>query len=232
MSGKLLFIGNSITQGKLGLNFVDMIKRRYPNSDCYNKGKGGETLLEITNRLVEALKDDDNQYSVIVIEAGLNDLLLPHIKQKWFFMNVKQVTPVSDFGILLEEKLKTIITLTNAKIVLTTLSCIGETYDSQLNQERRLINEQIVRIGHKFDSYIADVSSIFDGIIVSSNSSSYLLDKPINLLIDYFRSKKSKRADKISAKRNLCLTIDGVHLNSQGAKIYCKVISDILDDLI
>lgn len=232
MNSKILFIGNSITQGKLGINFVDMIKHRYPNFIYYNKGKGGETLLEVIKRLIKTLKDDSDQYSLIVIEGGHNDILLPHIKQKWPFMNVKQVTPVSDIGILLEKMLKTVLTLTNAKIILTTLSCIGETFNSQLNHERRLINEQIKRVGHNCNAYIADVSTIFDNIIVSSSSSSYLINNPLNLLVDYFRSKKPKRADKISIRRNLSLTIDGVHLNSQGAKIYCRVLSEFLDNLV
>ncbi|MHA2399459.1 MAG: SGNH/GDSL hydrolase family protein [Promethearchaeota archaeon] len=229
MSSHLLFIGDSLTQGKLGVNFVNIIKPRYRDLVFHNKGKGGETLLEVSERLIKILKEDKQKFFLIVFEAGINDLLLPHVKQKWPFMNIKSVTPVSQFESLLEERLKTIISLTNAKIIVTTISCIGEIYNSQLNQQRRLINEQIKRVCFKYNLGVADVSSIFDEIILNSNSSGYLLENVLNLVTDYFRSVKSKWADKISSKRNLSLTIDGVHLNSKGAQIYCKEISAILD---
>ncbi len=232
MRYQLLFIGDSLTEGKLGINFVDLIKRRFPDSICHNKGKGGETLQEVTKRLIKILEKDKHKYDLLVIEAGINDLLLPHIKQRWPFMSIKQVTPVSEMGNLLEQRLKTITSLTNAKIVITTLSCIGEIYNSQLNQNRRLINEQIKRVGDKYNTNIVDVSSSFDDIIINSSSSSYLMDNPINLMIDYFRSKKSRWADKISSRRNLSLTIDGGHLNSKGAQIYCEEISKLLDKLL
>jgi hypothetical protein len=147
-------------------------------------------------------------------------------------MRIKRVTPVAQMGFVLDQSLKTIISLTNTKIILTTLSCIGETFNSQLNLKRRLVNDQIKKIGHSYDAYIADVSSSFDDIILNSSSSSYLLDNPVNLVIDYFRSKKSVWADRVSRKRNLRLTIDGGHLNSKGAEIYCREISKILDILL
>ena len=231
MSNNILFIGDSITEGKLGINFVDMIKNKYPDICCHNKGHDGDTLLRITTRLIKILKKDKHKYSTLVIEAGHNDILLPHLKLRWPVMRIKRVTPVYQMGIVLDQKLKTIISLSNAKIILTTLSCIGETFNSQLNQKRRLLNEQIKKMGHRYDAYIADVSSFFDDIILNSNSSSYLLDNPVNLVIDYFRSKKSVWVDEISRKRNLRLTIDGGHLNSKGAKIYFRVISKFLDNI-
>ncbi|NVM19509.1 MAG: SGNH/GDSL hydrolase family protein [Candidatus Lokiarchaeota archaeon] len=231
MSNHILFIGDSITEGKLGISFVDMIKRRFPDIHCHNKGHGGDTLLEIKTRLIKILKEDKYKYSTIVIEAGHNDILLPHLKLRWPVMRIKWVTMVPQIGIVLDQMLKIIISFTNAKIILTTLSCLGEIFGSQLNQKRRLINEQIKVIGYRYNTSIADVGSFFDEIILDSNSSSYLLDNPINIVFDYFRSKKLVWADKISRKRNLWLTIDGGHLNSKGAKIYCREISKILDNI-
>jgi lysophospholipase L1-like esterase len=231
MGNHILFIGDSITEGKLGINFVEMIQRRYPDTLCHNKGHGGDTMQEIATRLIRILKKDKHKYSTIVIEAGLNDILLPHLKLRWPVMRNKWITSVSQIGIVLDQMLKTIISLTNAKIILTTLSCIGELFESPLNQQRRLISEQIKLIGYRYDANIADVGSAFDEIIIKSNSSDYLLDNPVNIVFDYFRSKKLKWADKVSSKRNLKLTIDGGHLNSKGAKIYCEVISKILDNL-
>ncbi len=232
MSNHILFIGDSITEGKLGINFVDMIERKFPNIYCHNEGRGGETLLEINTRLIKILKEDKYKYSTIVIEAGHNDILLPYLTLKWPFLRNNWVTSEAQIGIVLDQMLRSIISLTNANIILTTLSCLGEIFGSQLNQKRRIANDQIKIIGYRYDAYIADVGSIFDEIILNSSSSSYLLDNLVNIMFDYLRSKKSVWADKISGKRNLRLTIDGGHLNTKGAKIYCREISKILDLLL
>lgn len=209
-----------------------MIKRRFPDLLCHNKGHGGDTLREVSFRLLKLLKKGKVNYSVIVIEAGHNDIILPLIKSRWPIWSVNWVTPVSQIGIVLDDMLSSIKSLSNAEIILTTLSCIGEIFDSQLNQQRRLINEQIKLIGYRYETHIADVSSAFDDVIKKSNSSDYIIDNPLNLVIDYFRSKKSIWADKISIKRNLRLTIDGGHLNSKGAEIYYQEISKVFDELL
>jgi hypothetical protein len=147
-------------------------------------------------------------------------------------MSVKWVTPISQIGIVLDDLLSSVKSLTKAKIILTTLSCMGELFESPLNQQRRLINEQIKLISYRYDAIIADVSTAFDDIIKKSNSGDYILDNPVNILLDYFRSRKKKWADKISEKRNLKVTIDGGHLNSKGAEIYCKEISKVLETIL
>jgi lysophospholipase L1-like esterase len=209
-----------------------MIKQRFPNLLCHNRGRGGDTLLEVANRLINILKTGKIEYSIIVIEAGHNDILLPFIKSRWPIMRVNWVTPASQLGVVLDETLSSVKSFSNAEIILTTLSCIGEIFESPLNQQRRLINEQIKLIGHRYDAHIADISSIFDDVIKESKSSEYIMDNPINLVIDYFRSKKSKWANNISEKRNLKLTIDGGHLNSKGAEIYFKEISKIIEEIL
>jgi lysophospholipase L1-like esterase len=229
VNNNILFIGDSITEGKLGISFVDMIKQKYPDIHCHNEGHGGDTLREITTRLIRILKKGKYNYSTIVIEAGHNDILLPHLILRWPVLRNNWLTPVSQIGIVLDHMLKTTISLTDAKIILTTLSCIGEIFGSQLNQQRRLVNDLITLIGYRYDAYIADVSSSFDKIILNSTSSSYLMDNPINIVLDYFKSMKPVWADKISKKRNLKLTIDGGHLNSKGAKIYYREISELLN---
>jgi lysophospholipase L1-like esterase len=229
VNSNILFIGDSLTEGKLGISFVDMIKHKYPGIYCHNEGHGGDTLREIATRLAKILKKDKYNYSTIIIEAGHNDILLPHLILRWPVLRNKWLTSASQFGIVLDQMLKTTISLTDAKIILTTLSCIGEIFGSQLNRERRLVNDLIALIGYRYDAFIADVSSSFDKIILNSNSSSYLMDNPINIVLDYFRSMKPVWADKISKKRNLKLTIDGGHLNSKGAKIYFREISKLLN---
>ena len=49
-----------------------------------------------------------------------------------------------------------------------------------------------------------------------------------SVLFDKRKSKTAERSDRLSKKRSLHLTIDGIHLNSKGAEIYEKHFSSIL----
>ena len=229
MTKKILFIGDSITEGKIGVGYVEIIQQYFPEFQCKNYGRGGDTLSGIFRRLLKILKTNAKNYDIIVIEAGHNDLFLPYVKQKWNFTNIRKVTPLHKIKDFYDNGLRTVSLHTKAKIILTTLSCLGEDINSPINQKRRLVNRQIKEVGHKHKAYIADVSPNFDKILKKSISSYNFVDHPLNLVFDYFRSKRKNWVEKISRKRRLLLTIDGGHLNSKGAIIYAKVISRILD---
>jgi len=223
MTKRILFIGDSITEGKIGTGYVDIIQHKFPEFHCHNYGRGGDTLFGIFTRLFKILKTETERYDIIVIEAGHNDLFLPYVKKKWKFTSVRKVTPLTKLKDLYDNGLRTLSLQSKAKIIITTLSCFGEDLSSPLNQKRRLVNDQIKEVGSKHGAYIADVSTHFDKILRKSIS--------LNIVFDYFRSKRMNKVEKISRKRRLLLTIDGGHLNRKGATIYAREISRILDIL-
>jgi len=231
MTKKILFIGDSITEGKIGIGYVDIIQHYFPEFQCKNYGRGGDTISGIFTRLLKILKTHTENYDIIVIEAGHNDLFLPYVKKKWNFISIRKVTPLNKIKDFYDKGLRTISLHSKAKIIITTLSCLGEDINSPINQKRRLVNAQIKEVGSKHGAYIADVSPFFDKILRKSTSGYNLMDHPLNLLLDYFRSKRMNYVEKISRKRKLMLTIDGGHLNSKGAIIYAKEISRILNTL-
>ena len=229
MTKKILFIGDSITEGKIGVGYVDIIQQKFPEFQCKNYGRGGDTISGIFMRLLKILKTPTEKYDIIIIEAGHNDLFLPYVKIKWNFTSIRKITPINKIKDFYDNGLRAISLHTKAKIIVTTLSCLGEDLNNPINQQRRLVNSQIKEVGSKHGAYIADVSPVFDKILKKSISSYNLLNHPLNLPLDYFRSKRINWVEKISKKRGLLLTIDGGHLNSKGALIYAKEISRILD---
>jgi len=231
MTKRILFIGDSITEGKIGIGYVDIIQHNFPEFQCENYGRGGDTVSGIFTRLLKILKADSDYYDIIIIEAGHNDLFLPYVKMKWKFTSIRKVTPLSKIKDLYDNGLRAVSQHTKAKLIVTTLSCLGEDVSSPINHKRRSVNAQIKEVGSKHGAYIADVSSIFDKILRKSFSSYTLIDHPLNLVFDYFRSKRMNWVEKISRERQLMLTIDGGHLNSKGAIIYAREISRILDML-
>ena len=231
MTKRILFIGDSITEGKIGVGYVDIIQHNFPEFQCKNYGRGGDTVSGVFTRLLKILKTHTEKYDIVVIEAGHNDLFLPYVKMKWKFTSIRKVTPLSKIKDLYDNGLRAVSQHTKAKIIVTTLSCLGEDVSSSINQKRRSVNAQIKEVGAKYGAYVAEVSLFFDKILRKCISSYTLIDHPLNLVLDYFRSKRINGADNISKKRGLVLTIDGGHLNSKGAIIYAREISRIIEML-
>ena len=60
----------------------------------------------------------------------------------------------------------------------------------------------------------------------------YMNTKVMRVMMDVLMYRKASRVDKISKKRGLHLTLDGIHLNSVGAQIVADCYSTIVHDLI
>jgi len=236
MKRKILYVGDSITEGISGVNYVKYIEKELPNYLHINQGLGGDTLLGISNRLMSLLKNEDFNY--IVFEAGHNDIIIPYFEEQGLLlkMTAKKLrargsipTDINNFKELLENKIREIKKLTNAEIILTTLSCIGEVLNSDLNNKRAVINTSIKEVAKKYECKIANVGDAFDAKLRSVDSGDYLLGGFFKLMLfDPIFSRRIKWAEKLSRHRKLYFTIDGVHINGEGAKIYANKIIETL----
>ena len=231
-----LYVGDSITEGISGVNYVKYLESEFPNYIHINQGLGGDTLLGISNRLMSLLKHEDFNY--IVFEAGHNDIIIPYFEEQDLLLKLaaKKLkyrgsipTGITEFKEVLEEKIIDIKALTNANIIITTLSCIGENMNTDLNKKRKIINQSIMEIAKNHNYLLADVGNAFNNILNNIDSSNYVLGGLFKLMLhDPVYSRKVKWTEILSKRRNLSLTIDGVHINEAGAKIYAKKISQTL----
>lgn len=235
---KVLFIGNSLTNGSIGVSFVNLIKSDHPGWHIINAGVNGDTLVNIGERLPEHLRRENN-YDHIVIEGGYNDIILPLFLHKslafrlaFKYLARKGRRPIKNPETFEEEYLKIIAAikaLTKASIVLVTLGCINEHLSSESNYKRNLYNEKIKRVAVSTECSVADVGEVFDSVLHHTNQTDFFL-KSFGQVVYLDRKiyNTEQLADKLSHKRKLSLTIDGVHLNTQGADIFRQVISKAL----
>ncbi|MBL8162346.1 MAG: hypothetical protein JNJ61_10210, partial [Anaerolineae bacterium] len=70
---RILFFGDSLTQGTIGVNYVDKLARALPQHTLINKGINGDTSLNLYRRTQEdviALRPD-----LVFVMVGINDAL-------------------------------------------------------------------------------------------------------------------------------------------------------------
>lgn len=236
---EFLFIGDSITRGNLGASFVNLFKQGCHRCKITNLGRDGDTMESVLQRLITHLSTD-NRYDAIILQGGCNDILLPSFKQKGLSFRfayrrqlkrgLRPAEHTNDFYAILKSYLKRIRELYAGKIILLTMGCIGENPGTQLNRQRKSYNKIIRKIAGEENILIADTETRFD-IANRRNNTSYCLQNFWAVtLTDRFISFLHRGPDMLSRRRNLNLTIDGVHLNNTGAKIFSDSIKELLRD--
>lgn len=224
---RILFIGDSLVKGSVGVNWVKIFASKHKNWVIENAGKN-DTLTMIHRRLMKKL--DEKEYDIIFLCAGVNDILIPEFLQKgyWFrnagkYLLKKGARPQQDvaaFGKHYRQCINDIQRKTNAPIIVSTMGCINEDLDAELNKKRCAYNKIIREIAREEELGLVDAGALFDGYLRRYKTHNYLLEDFFNMTwFDRIWCRLGCQ-EHLSKKRGLYLTVDGVHLSKEGAKIY------------
>lgn len=227
----ILAIGDSLLKGTVGVNFLKRIYAKHPSWQFQNEGANGQPLVSIVKRLkaLPSLSD----YDVILFQAGHNDLLLPSFQQKGFWFRQALKSQLREGHIpetspeAFEEKFRATIAYikasSTAHLILITLTCFGENLTSPLNQQRQVYNTIIRNAARDFNCGLADAAASMDAVLALRPANFYCLNGFLNAaFLDLIRCSYFGKADVLSEKRGQYLTIDGIHINSRGAKLFAE----------
>ncbi len=235
---KILLIGDSITEGVNGYSYVRLLQVAFPDYMFVNLGLGGDTLHGVSRRLFAELAHS-SAYDAIVLAAGHNDLLIPYMQQasptfrfiaRSLLRRGSIPTPDSTtFAHKLKAAMDRLRTVYKGPVIITTLSCLGERLDNELNQQRQQLNAAIRQVAHANELHLADVGEVFDAKLTGKETAVTALGNPYAMItIDKYLSRTRAGVTRLSRCRRTHLTIDGVHLNYEGAIIYRDVIQACL----
>lgn len=238
---RILFIGDSLIRGSVGVNWVKRLAIKNKEWSVENAGVNGDTLIKIKQRLDK--KIENNNYDVIFFQAGMNDLLVPALADKGFlfrqaqkYLLAKRYDPVNEtaaFEKIFRQAISDIKKKTSATIILTTLSCINESLEFSLNKKRCAYNHIIRDVAIETGCSLVDAGALFDGYLRRCRTKDYLLESFFNTAFyDKFQCRFLGCADYLSKKRKLHLTVDGLHLNTRGAIIYRDETESLIKTLI
>lgn len=233
MKKEILFIGDSITEGTTGKSFINLLREELENKNYIlrNHGLGGDTLMGVKNRLEDLLMRG-NKFEIIVIEAGHNDIALPYFAKHdpaWQdgveMLKEQGIIPLSnsdEFENKLDEILKFLEKNHEGQTIITTLSCLGENLKSVLNKQREGFNEIIRKKASEYNIKLAEVAKAFDEELIDKQDR--VVDK--DLWKTFLNPPSSSLIGDES--KTFFLTIDGVHINKEGAEIYAREIKKCL----
>ncbi|MEW6555590.1 MAG: GDSL-type esterase/lipase family protein [Actinomycetota bacterium] len=233
----LLIVGDSLAGGLPYLSFSSLLKGMLHDWRITSDAAGGDTLAGIGTRLERLL--GERAPDAVVVQAGSNDILLPALAARGGLCRklVKRIeacgsiptTGLEDFRELYSRTLECAASVVGHVLVVT-IACIGERMESDLNRRAAQFNEIIREEAASHGACVADVGKAFRKVLVPFEAQSgFLLDSVMCTLTDTFHCLTPRAADRLSGRRGLVLTMDGVHLNRCGARLYAETVAAALE---
>ena len=232
-------IGDSLTAGNLGIPYM-----RYLNppegTAIINRGRDGDTVRGVRERLEESLRAD--RPDVLVVEIGANDILLPEMAARggnWTPFVERMLTQGSiptpdpdDFIAMYADLLHIAGSWGTEHIICLSIPPVGENLGSERNRRREVLNRRIRELTVDEGLLLLDIAAAFENELKSiSLTSDYFFDDPGEFVIDARLIRRKQEAAILSEERGLFFTMDGAHLNEKGAALMARVISESLAGL-
>ncbi len=197
---RILFTGDSITKGKLGCSFFARLCKQFPQYELVNLGRDGDTVSGIMKRTIIHL-DHDNNYDLIVVTAGHNDIILPDFNTKTTIhksivknLAKKGSIPAAgrpEFVSNYEMFISTLRKRTDGPLILTTLSCLNEDLSTPTNRKREIFNEEIGTLAAENHLELADIAQEFDKVLRKKETRDYFMNDLFESALFLYASGKS-----------------------------------------
>lgn len=225
--------GASIVRGRASVDFVQMLRARFPRRTFVNAGVNGNVAWELLQRLDPILACRPSQ---IVILIGTNDVqatLTPQATREarkskdlpedpslgWYAACMTEIIQRSQRA--------------GAEVALCSLPPIGQDLGAPVNAVVREANALLQRVCLKTGATYLPVYEVLTELLVSQHAT----DGPpwtgawspgVRSLVEHFVLKRSY--DAIALAQGWVLSPDGVHMDSTGAGLIAEVIADWLMD--
>ena len=225
----IAFFGDSLTAGKPGASYYRMLCRMLPEYRLHNYGHGGDSVIGAFD-LVSRLQLQA-PFDISFVWIGTNDVFP---KVSWTFPLVRRFMGLpwtrsprefeNVYGLLLDE-------LCFRSRVIYTVSpwFVGENLENDWNGELEELAGivQALSANHGHTTYL-DLRALVRSELNNGSVSSYVPRSALTVAWDVLRLKGKTAVDQKAAQRGLKYTLDGVHLNSEGAKMVAEHLARII----
>ena len=228
----VVFLGDSIVRGRASVDFVDLLRPKFPNLELINGGENGDLSYDTRERLVHVVSTDPVG---VVIMIGTNDaraMLMENSNEvARRTQNHPQPPSLAFFSENLQRILDDLSTHTHAAIGVCSLPPLGEKIESEANLQIRQFNNVISDLtAHADATYIP----VYEALLERLHTTEGLQGRDFqgswrfsaSSLTQHFLIGRS--FDQIASRNGYALTPDGMHLNSTAAEIVAEAVEKFL----
>lgn len=223
---RIVFLGDSLTWGGYGGNFVQHVAQLMPQHEIVNAGVGGDTVINLLRRVESVI--EDNEPDVMFVMVGGNDATSYRMPAtRGYYRKAKQiengiVTP-DDY----EAAYRDLLTQIQLNFVQVFVGLAPTEYSRELVEARSQYNEGARRIAESLNVPVLDLDAIF-------TPQNPIEREPVNLqFIQDIGSRASSGWNNFEEERlkwGYTYTFDGMHLLPATAQKFAQHIVSFLEN--
>jgi len=235
-SKTLVCFGDSLTEGAIGVSYVELLRQRLPPAvRVINAGINGDTTINLLRRVerdVVPYRPD-----LIVLLVGLNDLSTAYgwRSNRAYYRAIKRVhvelTPAR-FAALYRQLIARLHERTGAKLALCTLTTVGERLDHPFQAYLDAYSTIIRALAEQEQLQLIDLRSAFRAALAEQprDGPAYHIWTP---LLDWaVIGLRGRTYADLTARRGYRLLCDGAHLADAGAALVAETMLPVLQEML
>lgn len=227
-------LGASIVRGRASVDWVEMLRARFPERPFVNAGVNGNVVWEVSQRLDDVL---DCHPIAVVILIGTNDVqstLSDQAGQSCRRSKHLPRVPDLDWYAQCLADVVTRLTAAGVRVGLCSLPPIGQDLEAQVNMRVVAFNAEIREVALATGAAYLPVHERLVDLLRSQGA----IEGPawtgsaifgLASLTRHFLLGQSY--DRIALSRDLLLSPDGVHLDTSGATIVADVVAGFVESI-
>jgi lysophospholipase L1-like esterase len=223
---RIAFYGDSLTEGIPGASYFKILRSRFPQHTLLNYGQGDDTAFSLRRRI-------ERDHLLVPVDlafvwVGTNDVpfkvsaAVSAAKR----LRGKPWARTPDEFRRHYQNLLDLVSPSAAKLIVVSPSIVGEQTTNPFNSYLDSLACITEEVSSQFpNTTYLDLRTQLLSRIDAQVASSYLPRHIIRTLLDIAVSTSEAGIDRLATQRGLCVTVDGVHLNSRGALLAADAFS-------
>ena len=206
----ILCIGDSLTRGQVGYSYLPFLKTQ---AKYKNAGKSGDTILCMTDRLKEIMEGkQSDDIDTVIVGIGTNDLLLPYLTG---------ISPLWKLQMNHRCKKMRCVTEDDA-FILAYRRVMQMIFDSKKR------NKAVKKLAQEYGFSFLDTNCLGRMILANPPVYSWKGQNISHFADSALMGVIPQAKEVFTCKRNLVLTVDGVHFSRRMAKTLAACIDRLL----
>lgn len=228
----ILCIGDSLTRGQVGYSYLPFLKTQ---AKYKNAGKNGDTILCMTDRLKEILEGKQSaDIDTVIVGIGTNDLLLPYLtdvsplwKMQMSHRCKKMCCVTEDDAFILAYRrvMQMIFDSKKRGIILGIPRIQLKNFPNQQAEKR---NKAVKKLAQEYGFSFLDTNCLGRMILANPPVYSWKGQNVSHFADSALMGVIPQAKEVFTCKRNLVLTVDGVHFSRRMAKTLAACIDRLL----
>ena len=181
---KITLIGDSLTEGRPGVSFFNILVEKYPGITFYNDGKPGETVKSLYSRLSESTLESN--YDLVFLWIGVNDVYSKLLKVQAQPI-AKNLQEFSEYY----NKVLDVVLPYSTHVVVVSPAVVGENIKNSTNGDLKIVSTAIQSISKQHPNvHFLDMHYMFEKQLTNIQPSDYISTDILTIMKDVFFYKK------------------------------------------